>query len=154
MTHFEKSIKQGELGECVVWNWLSKQDWCTNVVDLRKAKKFQDLDIDFLVFCQNKDARLVEVKTDYLAHLTNNIVYETSTSGNEGCFNKTQADLIAYYLPSSEQLYLLDVNRLKNLVKSHNFDKVKMGDKSEGYLITIKELKENQIILHKSEGVG
>lgn len=85
---WDESLKNGEKGEYIIWNWLTKQSWCANVVDLRQSKKFRDMDVDFLTFCNNKQAFFFEVKTDYLAHSTGNIIYETSTSGNKGALQR------------------------------------------------------------------
>ena len=92
------SLKNGGYGEHAVWNMFNKMPKVRSVVDVREDKMFQSLDIDFLVENIDRQFSTIEVKTDYKAHETGNIVYEVTTSGNIGCFEKTKAKYKAYFV--------------------------------------------------------
>lgn len=150
---FEQSLMVGGYGEHAVWNVLTNQPRVRVVVDVRKDKRFQDKDIDFLVENNKQQFASVEVKTDFKAHETGNIVYEVTTSGNIGCFEKTQADYIAYFIPKSKLIHLIHVDSLRSFVKMAKPELRKMGDNAEGYLIKIQDLINANVIKETYEGV-
>lgn len=150
---FKESLHQGCLGELIVRDFLEKQPWCRNVIDLRYDKAFQDKDVDFMVENQTRQFTYIEVKTDFVAHKTNNLAYELSTSGNAGCFDKTEANMIAYYLPESKELYLIDAKALRNYVYQKRGDPIPMGDNATGFLIPFSELDSKNIIKKHYKGV-
>lgn len=150
---FEESLKDGEYGEHAIWNLLMMQDWTRSVVDVRKDKGFQEQDIDFLVENYHKQFASFEVKTDYQAHDTGNIVYELTTSGHEGCFEKTKAKYIMYFVPKSKTVYQIDVARLREHVRNGNFEVIQMGDNSTGHKLKIKDLVREGVIIYTYEGV-
>lgn len=147
MKEFSESIRYGEFGEHAIWNLLNKMKRTRSVVDVRKDKNFQEQDIDFLVEDLDRQFTPVEVKTDYKAQETGNLVYELSTSGNIGCFEKTQARYIIYYLPRIETAYFVEVSKLREFVKTTKPKVVKMGDYSQGYLLSIKDLADRKVIV-------
>lgn len=147
MKEFSESIRYGEFGEHAIWNLLNKMKRTRSVVDVRKDKNFQEQDIDFLVEDLDRQFTPVEVKTDYKAQETGNLVYELSTSGNIGCFEKTQARYIIYYLPRIETAYFVEVSKLREFVKATKPKVVKMGDYSKGYLLSIKDLADSKVIV-------
>lgn len=150
---FEDSLMTGGYGEHAVWNILTNQPKVRVVVDVRKDKRFQEKDIDFLVENADQQFTSVEVKTDYKAHETGNIVYEVTTSGNMGCFEKTQADYIAYFVPKSKKVYMIHVISLRTYLHKLMPEPVKMGDNATGFLIKIKDLIDNKVIKGIYEGV-
>ena len=147
MKEFSESIRYGEYGEHTIWNLLNKMEHTRSVVDVRKDKNFQEQDIDFLVEDFDRQFTPVEVKTDYKAQVTGNLVYELSTSGNIGCFEKTQARYIIYYLPRIETAYFVEVSKLREFVKTTKPKKINMGDYSKGYLLSIKDLTDSKVIV-------
>ena len=150
---FSESLKHGGYGEHAVWNLFNKQANVRSVVDVREDKNFQEQDIDFLVENIYRQFHSVEVKTDYKAHETGNIVYEVTTSGNVGCFEKTKAKYIAYFIPHSETVHMIDVERFRKYIHSLNRQPKDMGDNASGYLIPIEDLKKHKIIIYTYEGV-
>ena len=150
---FEESLKEGESGEHVVWNMLQNQPNIRSIVDVRKDKKFQEQDIDFLVENMNRQFTTIEVKTDFKAHETGNLVYELSTSRNIGCFEKTQAEYIMYYIPAEKVVHMIDVVGLRTYIHKVRPEEKKMGDSATGFLLPIKDLIKAKVIKYTYKGV-
>lgn len=150
---FEDSLKEGGKGEHTVWNYLQNQSWVRQVIDVRKDKGYQEKDIDFLVEDTSRQIHPIEVKTDMKAHETGNIVYELSTSGHIGCFEKTQAKYIMYYVPGNQELHRINVVAFRTYLQKIHPEPIKMGDNAEGFLLSIKELKDNKVIEVTTKGV-
>ena len=150
---FSESLKEGESGEHVVWNMLQNQKNIRSIVDVRKDKKFQEMDIDFLVENMNRQFTSIEVKTDFKAHETGNLVYELSTSSNIGCFEKTQAEYIMYYIPAEKVVHMIDVVGLRTYIHKVRPVERKMGDNAMGFLLPIRDLIKAKVIKYTYEGV-
>lgn len=150
---FSESLKEGESGEHVVWNILQKQSNIRSVVDVRMDKKFQEQDIDFLVENMNRQFTTIEVKTDFVAHDTGNLVYELSTSGHIGCFEKTQAEYIMYYIPAEKVVHLIDVVALRTYIHKVRPEERKMGDNATGFLLPLQDLIKTKVIKYTYKGV-
>lgn len=150
---FSESLKEGESGEHVVWNLLQKSEKVRSVVDVRQDKKFQAQDIDFLIENINRQFTPIEVKTDFKAHETGNIAYELSTSGHLGCFEKTKATYIFYYIPASRVVHMIDVVAMRTYLHKVRPEERRMGDNATGFLIPIADLKRARVIKYTYEGV-
>ena len=151
---FSESLKEGEAGEHTVWNTLIKQKWVRSVVDVREDKNFQEQDIDFWIENNERQFASVEVKTDYKAHETGNIIYEVQTSDNLGCFEKTKAKYIAYYIPANKVIYMINTVKLRTFIHKKRPEERRMGDNASGILIPIQELERaGDVIARKFEGV-
>lgn len=150
---FEQDKHEGESGEHVVWNLLSQSKTVRSVVDVRRDKEFQTQDIDFLIENNERQFTPIEVKTDFKAHNTGNLVYEVSTSGHLGCFEKTNAKYIFYYIPAEKVVHMIDVIALRTYIHKIRPEERKMGDNATGFLIPIKDLKEAKVIKITYEGV-
>ena len=143
---FSESLKQGKYGEYVIKDFLNRQKWVKQVVDVSDDLRHQEKDIDFLVENLERQFYSVEIKTDYQAHETGNLAYELTTSGHIGCLEKTEADWIIFFIPNGNIAYLTITSRLKDYVKNSNFEERTMGDRSTGYLLPIEDLKRRKII--------
>jgi len=150
---FSESLKEGESGEHVVWNILSKSTTVRSIVDVRQDKNFQEQDIDFLVENDKRQFTPIEVKTDFKAQDTGNIVYEVSTSGHIGCFEKTKAAYIYYYIPAKKVVYMIDVKAFRGYLQAARPEERQMGDNATGFLIPIDDLIRTRVIKHTYEGV-
>ena len=150
---FSESLKEGESGEHLVWNILSKSKDVRSIVDVRQDKAFQEMDIDFLVEDGDRQFTPIEVKTDFKAQDTGNLVYEVQTSGHLGCFEKTQARFIYYYIPAQKVVYVIGVKAWRTYIHQVKPEERKMGDNATGFLLSIKELKEAKVIKKTYEGV-
>ena len=150
MNKFQNDLRTGELGEEVVYNFLSRNPNTSKVLDVRGDKVFQKLDVDFIQELISGGFRMIEVKTDTQAHYTRNLAYEHTSNkyyNTIGCFEKTKADYIFYYLTETKEVYILDTLRLRQYVRVHKsrFREVNMGDNALGYLIKLEELINNKI---------
>jgi hypothetical protein len=150
---FNESLTEGASGEHVIWGLLSKNDKVRSIVDVRQDKGFQEKDIDFLVESVDRQFTPIEVKTDFKAQDTGNIVYEVSTNGNMGCFEKTQAKFIYYYIPALKVVHVLGVKSLRTYLHSVKPEEVKMGDNATGFLIPISDLQKANVIKGTYKGV-
>lgn len=150
---FSESLKEGESGEHVVWNILQKSPKVRSIVDVRMDKEFQSQDIDFLIENIDRQFTAIEVKTDFKAHETGNIIYELSTSGHVGCFEKTKAKYVYYYIPASKVVYMIDVIALRTYIHKVRPEERKMGDNATGFLLPIRDLINAKVIKYTYEGV-
>ena len=146
MGEFLIDLKTGEIGESVVLKFLQKESNVEDVIDVRDNKLFQKYDVDFLVYTDRSIIVPIEVKSDTMAHRTGNIAYEVLSNkhyNTKGCFEKTRARYIYYYLTKTKQLYQIDVIKLRSHVENNyknNKKLIPMGDNALGYLIKINEL--------------
>ena len=150
---FSQSLLEGESGEHVIWNLLMKSKDVRSVVDVRQDKNFQEMDIDFLVENGERQFTPIEVKTDFKAQDTGNIVYELSTNGQIGCFQKTKARYIYYYIPAIKTAYMIDVKDLRTYIYRVRPEERKMGDNARGFLLPIRDLIDAKVIKRVHEGV-
>lgn len=150
----QKELHEGEKGELVVWNLFIKQKGIKSVVDVRDDLRFREEDVDFLIEDINRQFTKVEVKTDFMLDKTGNFAYEKESSKTyhtQGCFEKTKADFIAYYVPNINKVYLINVGLLRDFVHGSNLRLVQMGDDALGHLIPLNELKQREIIIKEYE---
>ncbi len=149
MGNFKIDLEVGKIGEEKSLTFLKNNDKVYEVKDVRDDKFWQTHDVDFIVTMNLGDIIKIEVKTDTLAHLTGNIAYEHTSnkySRSIGCFRKTKADVIFYYLSKIDKLYQIDTYSLREYVDNHNFNDINMGDMALGYLIKIDLLEKNEIM--------
>lgn len=76
-TSFKKESMKGILGEERFLEYALNKGYC--VEDVRKNKRYQEYDIDFVV-----DGSYYEIKTDYKVSSTGNIVIELLLSRDGG----------------------------------------------------------------------
>ena len=146
---FHKDNIVGQNGEYIIYNYLSNYSSTINLIDVSKDKWFQQFDIDFLQVT-NDGINKIEVKTDRIADRTGNMVYEIYSDKRFytlGCFEKTEADYIFYYLINTNILYIFDTQELREWVleHQHNLKLVDMGDFALGYIIRLNDLKDISI---------
>ena len=146
---FHKDNIVGQNGEYIIYNYLSNHSSTINLIDVSKDKWFQQFDIDFIQVT-NDEINKIEVKTDRIADKTGNMVYEIYSDKRFytlGCFEKTEADYIFYYLINTNILYVFDTQELRKWVleHQHNLKLVDMGDFALGYIIKLNDLKDISI---------
>lgn len=76
---------------------------------------FQDIDVDLVVFGEDKKPLFVEVKADRQIR-TGNYYFETCSNvakGTDGCMIYSAADLLAYYFVDKEELHLMDMQKVR-----------------------------------------
>lgn len=144
---FHKDNIVGQNGEYIIYNYLSNHSSTINLIDVSKDKWFQQFDIDFLWQDTEYNIFKIEVKTDTLADKTGNMVYEIwsdKRTHSKGCFEKTEADYIFYYLINNRTLYVFNTKELREWVLEHtnNLKQTDMGDNAFGYVIKLSDLKD------------
>jgi hypothetical protein len=143
---FHADNEIGNKGENAIFNYLLNHSSTINLIDVSKDKWFQQFDIDFLQVTNN-GINKIEVKTDRLADKTGNMVYEIWSDRRiyaKGCFEKTEADYIFYYLINTKVLYIFNTQELRTWVNKHENElwQTCMGDFAIGYVIPLNDLKE------------
>lgn len=150
MNKFQKDLNTGSIGEEVALNLLKNDSNTLSVIDVREEKLFQKLDVDFIQELIGGGFRMIEVKTDTQAHYTKNLAYEHTSNkyyNTIGCFEKTKADYILYYLTETKEMYVIHTNSLRCYIhgNKNRFREVNMGDNALGYLVKLEELTQNNI---------
>ena len=113
---FNKSLSLGTIGEKIVLNWLYSIKDIDEIVDVRKDKKYQKIDVDFLAYIGASIYKL-EVKTD--SYPSGNIYYETISYVDKnnkdvpGCMEKTRADLLLYYFEKFDELFIIKMPKYR-----------------------------------------
>ena len=144
---FHTDNEIGNKGENAIFNFLSTYHSTTAIIDVTKDAWFQQFDIDFLWQDTEYNIFKIEVKTDTLADKTGNMVYEIwsdKRTHSKGCFEKTEADYIFYYLINTRMLYIFNTKELREWVSKHidNLKQTDMGDSAFGYVIRLGDLKD------------
>ena len=144
---FHKDNIVGQNGENIIYDYLWKHKSTLKIVDVTKDEWFQQFDIDFLQIDIQGNINKIEVKTDRMADKTGNMVYEVWSDKrfySKGCFEKTEADYIFYYLINTNILYIFNTQELREWVleHQHNLKLVDMGDFALGYIIPLNDLKD------------
>lgn len=151
MGDFKKDIETGRIGEKKTLDFLNSLDITYHVEDVTEDKLWMGLDVDFIYITKNGEIYKIEVKTDTIAHISGNIVYETISNkhyNTEGCFSKSNADMIFYYLSEVDELYYINTYLLREYVSENKnrLNEVDMGDFARGYLLRLKKLLELEIM--------
>ena len=144
---FITDIKIGNNGEDIIYNYLLHHSSTKIVVNVTNDEWFQQFDIDFLQITKDNQINKIEVKTDRMADRTGNMVYEVYSDRRtytQGCFEKTEADYIFYYLINTNILYIFNTQELREWVHKHKDKlwKTYMGDYAIGYVIPLSNLKD------------
>ena len=144
---FNSDIQVGNKGENIIYDYLMNHPSTDILINVSNDSWFQQFDIDFIQVDGDGDVNKIEVKTDRLADKTGNMVYEVWSDKrfySKGCFEKTEADYIFYYLINTNILYIFDTQELREWVleHQHNLKLVDMGDYALGYIIPFNDLKD------------
>jgi len=143
---FAEDLQDGKKAEELVRFKLSQTGKFVGIWDCSDDKYFQSKDIDILALKPDGGIAKIEVKADRQAHRTGNLAWEQKTSGNIGCFAKTEADYIMYYVVGNGELYIFQPKELRRYIEQSHKRMIPMGDNAEGFLLSIKELlKEGKI---------
>lgn len=123
--NFNESMERGKQGEIDILNVLQENFQSDKIIDVRDIKKYRDLDIDFIrEYMHNgvKKTVSIEIKTDDQAHYTHNFFFEeisNSQYNTLGCFVKTKADWIFYYIKETKEIHILPTKLTQNWFQQH-----------------------------------
>ena len=148
---FKGDLRFGKLCEDIIRRFLLHYVDVDDVRDISNSNRGIKDDIDFEI-----------VYSD--AHRTGNIAYEELSHKNPGCFARTKADHIIYYLTETGVAYVLNPHKLRAFVAEMKADErkaaslrvrpAKMGEGAFGYLIPIRVLLNNTDIVEATMMVG
>ena len=143
--HYDSKI--GNKGENIIYDYLLNHPSTIKLMDVTKDEWFQQFDIDFIQQDIFHNINKIEVKTDRLADKTGNMVYEIwsdKRTHSKGCFEKTEADYIFYYLINTRILYIFKTIDLRAWVRLHasSLKYADMGDNAFGFIISLNDLKD------------
>lgn len=102
--YFYNCLETAKIGEKIVTDIFKKEGY--TVQDVSDNKKWQEVDVDLLVYKNDKLVYKIEVKTDEKALVTQNIFIETKSNKGLGWIWKTEADYIYIVIPN-EKIYVL-----------------------------------------------
>ena len=153
---FNSDLQYGKAGEYIIYQYLLFQPNTSQLINVTDDEFFQENDIDFVWETVSGKVYKIELKTDRLAHKTGNIVYEYKSNKSYdtvGCFEKTKADYILYYIEKTNVLYWIKVESLREYIEKNKekLSLVNMGDNAIGYLIPLK-IVEAENMGHKING--
>lgn len=153
---FESDLSIGKIGEELVKRRLLAYRGVEDVIDISNSKRGIRDDIDFEIVYSDGHTSTVEVKTDIMAHKTGNLAYEEFSHRNPGCFARTKADHIIYFIYETGEAYVLSPSKLRAFIKEIKEDEIKarryrvratkMGEGASGYLIPLKNIIDSEII--------
>lgn len=128
---FDNNDKDAEAAEKKVAEYFAK--WY-NVTSVRDVTEYQEMDIDLILTDKKTgEQTTLEVKSDKTYQYGNFAMEHVSNDlkGTEGCFLKTEADVIAIYYPLVNKLYLLDGPKTVKWFREnqHRFPEKKNGTK-------------------------
>lgn len=140
-------LAAGNKGEIVIAEYLSnRRDY--DIVEYRNDSKY-----DFML---KKDDTTItfEVKTDRYEYLkkiiTGNFFIELSCNGRDSGIMVTEADYFVYYFPDKEKAYLIESNRLKDLIQDEDIPtSTQAGDggRVTGKKLNVRKYKEHFITM-------
>lgn len=153
---FLSDLERGKFGEKVLFEYLQSRNNIKAVVDISNTEIGIKDDIDFEIEYKDGHKKTVEIKTDLMAHRTGNIVYEEFSHRNPGCFARTKADYILYYIMETNEVYVLNPDGFREFISQIKTDEVlrkelrvrptKMGQGAYGYLVPIKSIINNKSV--------
>lgn len=119
---FNFALKMGEDGEKVVRAFLESLDYIF-------LSKCEDINYDYK-FLKGGKEYIFEIKTD-IAHLfldektgnmrdTGNLVVEYESRGKKSGISATKADYFVTYFPQINEIWLIKVDKLKEMIREHN----------------------------------
>lgn len=148
---FCKDLEFGEVHEAEVVEFLGKFSNIKQCIPVGKSQMGMDEDVDAILIYKNGTKQLAEIKTDSRAQITGNLAYEKYSCYRNGgayttpgCFARTAAPYIYYYVPAERAVHMLDVKRFREVVdygERQGFKKLySMGQSAKGFLYPVDKL--------------
>ena len=130
MVNFRRDLKRGQKYEHEALKLFKYSKYKMSV------GKFKEY--DFIL----DDKIKVEVKADFIAYRTNNIVIEYEHNGKDSGINTTTADFWVYYIVKcgGADVYKVPTNDLKNICLNHS-KIIKGGDYKNTYMYLFNKSK-------------
>lgn len=154
--NFLGDLEFGKIGEKRVIAKLKSYRNVVEINDISDSKRGIEDDIDLEVLYADGHKSTIEIKTDTMAHKTGNIAYEEFSHKNPGCFARTKADHIIYYLYHTGEAYVLNPDNFRVFIDEikHDTEKAKalrvkasrMGEGASGYLVPIRSIINTNVV--------
>lgn len=115
--NFEDSSRFGKQGEAIVYEILKQDKNVKYIWDVRDELLYRKNDIDFCIEYLNGRKTTIEIKTD--SYTSGNFYYEVKSNlviDVKGCMDKTKAELLYYYYPNMNLLYIFEIQKLRNFM--------------------------------------
>ena len=151
---FKTQLNKGKSGEKILDNKFSDR-FIIKEASLDEEKK-KGYDRIFISKNNSETVLLIEYKTDYLAHKTGNAFIETismDSYNRKGWAYTSQADYLFYFVVKDLLLYIIRMNKVKELVsewiKEYPVRKsVNNGYNTHGVLVPLCEFeKHSELVL-------
>lgn len=153
---FLGDLQFGKIGEQMIIAKLQSYKSVVEVRDISSTKRGIDDDIDLEVVYADGHTSTIEIKTDTMADRTGNIAYEEFSHKNPGCFARTKADHMIYFLINTGEAYVLSPENFRGFIKEMKDNKEKaeqlrvrasrMGQGASGYLVPIKSILGTNVV--------
>lgn len=115
-----------------------------------KVSECNNGDCDLIVENKNKILKF-ELKHDIMAEKTNNIAIEFESRGKPSGINRTKADFYLIKFGNTDTIYLISVDRIKELIESKKYFRIVSGGDEESntkmYLFNVITIAKNSTIL-------
>jgi hypothetical protein len=147
---FEKQLDAGKAGEKEL-DGLWKD---ARIIDVSEDPAWQKQGIDRVLELPDGKKFSLEYKTDFIAHRTGNLVFETvsvDTSGTPGWGVSSKAEYLVYLLAETKVVYIIHLPALRRWVaeRSQNFRKVAANNDSYrtiSLLVPLRELERQSFV--------
>ena len=119
MNLFQEQLKEGKVGETLVYNWLTSRGY--HVYDVSNDADWQAEDVDFLAFSAD-DVLKIEVKKDNNANWSGNVICELISdmkTGKDGWFRTCKADRLIVVMAPSKFL-IIDLPTMQRRIETNN----------------------------------
>lgn len=150
---------KGTKAEQIVYRYLrDKRD--LNLINVTKDKKYQDIDVDFLLDYKNRTF-YVEVKTDYKISQTKRFLLEYNTYKDDkvwrGWMDKSKTNYLIWYSFELNTMFILDFRKLKAWADTQPKKRIKNPRENcpmDAVFIDISKCKELGILKETIENVS
>ena len=140
----------GQNGEDIFCSYINSNPCIIDLKDVTMVKKYQKLDIDFVIEYFYGLKQSWEIKTD--TYDSGNICFETISNDNKsskGCFLISEADYWFYYLEKKQQAIIFNHSKAMEWFKTNQDTFREVIVKNKNYnsincLIPIKDLIKNK----------
>lgn len=109
----------GDTGEQIVTQLLQSKGY--NVENVADKPEWRKVDVDMLVYKDNRLVKKVEVKTEKAGTVTGNFFVETKSNGKQGWIFYTKADYLYVVVPNMK-IYVIFVDEFRAWFKNVMYD--------------------------------
>ena len=138
---FKEDLERAKPYETAIMQYANHLEDVKEIIDVREDKKYQDLDIDFIILYTDGGFNRIEIKADFFT--TNNFFLEVVSNKiyhTQGCLLKSQSEYIWYVFINLNELYIINTKKLKNWLYNTKVELTAGGDNALGVKIKRSDL--------------